>query len=146
MLFGLDAWLFWTLLAIVLFIAELFTPTFFLACLGLGAGFALIPSVLGLGLAWQLAFFSIGSLLSIFFLRPLVNKPKGHMYVSGIDALVGRRIRLSSDIPTDSYSEIQIDGDVWRIEMEDKSFCPQKSLVLIVGYNGLVLQARPISE
>ncbi len=146
MLFGLDAWLFWMLLAIVLFIAELFTPSFFLACLGIGAAIAVIPSLLDLGLAWQLAFFSIGSLLSILFIRPLINKRKGQVYSSGIDGLVGKRLRLSTDIPTDGYTELPIDGDVWRVEMRDKSFCPKGTSILITGYNGIILQASVVSE
>ena len=40
---GIDAWLLWGLAAIALFILELFTPGFVLACFGIGAGFAVFP-------------------------------------------------------------------------------------------------------
>lgn len=144
--FGLEPWLFWLLLAIALFIAEIFTPGFLVACLGVGALLAVVPAALGLGMAWQLLVFSLGCILSLWLLRPMFNKPKGQGYVSGVDALVGRTIRLHSDIPEGGYAEVPIDGDVWRISMRDASPVSKGTLVCIIGYEGIILQAKAVAE
>lgn len=141
--FGLEPWLFWTLLSIVLFIVEIFTPGFFLACLGIGAALAVVPTLCDLSLAWQLAVFSFGSLLSLLFLRPLFNKPTDS-YASGVDALMGRRLHLSEDLVEGAYTEVRIDGDVWRIVMHDGSAAESGTLVEVCGREGIVLQARRV--
>ena len=70
---GIDAWLLWGLAAIALFILELFTPGFVLACFGIGAGFAVFPALVGLGLTWQLIFFAIGRSLTIQSAKNLLD-------------------------------------------------------------------------
>lgn len=144
--FGLEGWLFWLLLTIGLLIIEIFTPGFFFACLGLGALLAVVPALFDLDFAWQLALFSVGSLGSILFLRPIINKPRGQHYATGVEALIGREIRLSDPIPQDGYAEVRIDGDVWRVSLRDKGEAPKGTLIRIVGYEGIVLQARITEE
>lgn len=144
--FGLEPWLFWLLLSITLFICEIFTPGFFVSCLGLGALLAVIPAACDLGLAWQLALFSIGSLVSIIFLRPLLGPPKGGGYATGVDALLGREIRLSNPIPPEGYVEVHIDGDVWRVSLRDRQGADKGTLIRIVGYEGIILLARVVEE
>lgn len=144
--FGLEPWLFWTLLAIVLFIAEIVTPGFFLACLGVGVALAVVPTLLDLSFAWQLACFSVGSLLAFVFLRPLFHKPQGEQSVSGVQRLMGKQIRLAQDLPADYYIELPIDGDVWRVAMQDKSFVPAGSVIKIVGVEGITLLAELASH
>lgn len=140
--FGLEPWLFWTLLSVVLFIAEIVTPGFFLACLGIGAGVAVIPSLFDLAFGWQLAAFSAGSLLAMIFLRPLMKSRPKDRYTSSVDRLIGKEIRLSQDLPAGSYSELPIDGDVWRVEMRDGSFVPAGSVIKICGREGIILLAE----
>lgn len=142
---GIDAWLLWGLAAIALFILELFTPGFVLACFGIGAGFAVFPALVGLGFTWQLIFFAIGSLLSIFFIRPrLLSRPKVETYPIGLEALKGREIRISEDIPEGEYIEVPIDGDVWRVKMKEGT-AKRGDLIRICGRSGLTLFAM-ISE
>lgn len=141
--FGLEPWLFWSLLGIALFILELVTPGFILACFGVGAVIAVLPAWLGLGLAWQLAVFSAGSFLMFYFLRPILRrKSEADSYPIGLEALKGRKIRLPHEIPADSYAEIPIDGDVWRIRMKDNSGASKGTLIVICGREGLMLLAR----
>lgn len=145
--FGLDAWLFWSLLGIALFILELMTPGFVLACFGVGALAAVLPALVDLGMPWQLAVFSLGSLLTFIFIRPIINrKPLIESYPIGLAALKGRKIRLSEDIPADGYIEVPIDGDVWRLRMNDRSLATKGSLVVILGISGTMLVASPAPE
>lgn len=139
--FGLEPWLFWLLLSLGLFILELFTPGFFVACLGIGALTALLPSLIGLSFAWQLAFFSAGSLLSIYFLRPLL-RTKDKRHATGVEALIGREVLLTEELPEHGRSEVRIDGDVWRIELRDKGAAPSGARLRIVGIKGIILQGE----
>lgn len=141
-LLNLDAWLLWTLGGITLFFLELLTPGFILACFGVGAFAAVIPALVGLGLAWQLIFFCIGSFASLYFLRPIMMKrPKAESYPIGLEALKGREIRLSQDLPAGEYIEVPIDGDVWRVRMKDGSGAKRGELIRICGRSGLTLFA-----
>ncbi|MFN6179061.1 MAG: NfeD family protein, partial [Flavobacteriales bacterium] len=65
-------WHWWAALALVLMIAEIFVPGFFLLCLGVGAAGASMVAALGLGSSAQLIAFSAFSLLSFFTIRPLL--------------------------------------------------------------------------
>lgn len=100
---------------------------------------------MGLGFTWQLIFFAIGSLLSIFFIRPrLLSRPKVETYPIGLEALKGREIRISEDIPEGEYIEVPIDGDVWRVKMKEGT-AKRGDLIRICGRSGLTLFAM-ISE
>lgn len=141
--FGLEPWLFWSLLGVALFIVELVTPGFVVACFGIGALTAVLPAAFGLGLALQLAAFTLGSVLALVFLRPIVNyRPASESYPIGLEALKGRELRLSYDIPEGGYAELPIDGDVWRVRMRDHSGASKGTLIIICGREGLVLLAR----
>lgn len=55
----------WLIAGILLFVFEIFTPGFFLACFGMGAFAAIIPAALGLSIVWQTVFFIVASLLAL---------------------------------------------------------------------------------
>ena len=48
----------WAGLALIFFIAEIFTAGFFLICFGIGAAVAALLALLGVDAIWQLAAFS----------------------------------------------------------------------------------------
>ena len=63
----------WAALAIIFFIAEVFTLGFFLVCFGIGAVAAALLALLGFDVIWQLVIFIAVSLVALAFLRPLAN-------------------------------------------------------------------------
>lgn len=143
----LSSWQLWLIVGVGLLILEIVTVGFLLACFGIGALGATIVAILGLGLAWQLGAFSTISLLSLFLLRPVMMRRLEQRSVpTGIDALIGRQIRLKSPISaTADYGEISIDGDVWRARTEAGTSLAEGTLVEVVGIDGLVLIVRSIS-
>ena len=90
------AWILWTVLGIVLIIAEIFTPGFVLLWFGVGALAAALASFLGLGLAAQVVvFILLSSLLTALSRTIFVNyftRPgeAGGGLRSGADALPGQ--------------------------------------------------------
>jgi len=89
-------WIFWTILGIVLIIAEIFTSGFVLLWFGVGALAAALASLLGLGLAAQFVIFILSSSLLTVLSRELFvkyfSRPEdaGGALLSGADALPGQ--------------------------------------------------------
>ena len=90
------AWILWTILGIVLIIAEIFTPGFVLMWFGVGALVAAFGSYLGLGLAAQFVLFIlVSSLLTALSRTIFVNyfshaNGAGGGLLSGAEALPGQ--------------------------------------------------------
>lgn len=112
-----NMWQIWAIVAIVCLILELSSGDFFIICFSIGSVFAVISAALGLNVYWQLFIFSLFSVLSIFFVRPLAlrwlhkNEPNK---VSNADALLGRTGRVAEAIKAGGSGYVQIDGDMWR--------------------------------
>lgn len=144
-----EAWHVWLLAAVGLFILEIFTPGFVLACFGLGALAASIPAMIGLSWAWQLSAFAIGSLLSLLFLRRIIRRwfSSKQEVQTGVDALIGRRAYVRyTGAGDESYSEISLDGDVWRVRSHDGSPLRQGMLVEVLSYESLILLVREVES
>lgn len=143
---SLSTWQMWLIAATALLILEIITPGFVLACFGLGCIGAMLTSLIGLGMAWQLAAFSLISVLSLFLLRPILMRRLEHRSINtGVNALIGRQIRLRQDIPREAeYSELSIDGDVWRAREMSGAAIASGTMVEIVGIEGLILIIKAI--
>jgi membrane protein implicated in regulation of membrane protease activity len=64
----------WAGLAVLFFIAELFTAGFFLVCFGVGAVASAVAAGLGVPPIWQLAIFVTTSALALLLLRPFAQR------------------------------------------------------------------------
>ncbi|MEO5584943.1 MAG: hypothetical protein ABIQ75_05770, partial [Flavobacteriales bacterium] len=86
-------WHWWAGLALLMMIAEIFLPGFFLFCLGIGCIAASITAGLGFGPAIQLLLFSAFSLLAFFTVRPILMRRFWQKDVmrTNADALPGMR-------------------------------------------------------
>jgi len=118
----MEHWHWWTLIALVLMIGEAFLPGLVLGSLAVGA--------LAGGLSsaftdwWEIQFVaaSVGTLVALVFLRPLAMKKwfSGESVATGIDALPGRRVRITSPIESGSRrGRGSVDGDDWLIEFPE---------------------------
>ena len=132
----------WLILAVALLVGELLTPGFLLACFSLGAFLAVIPAAFHLHPAWQIAAFCVGSLLSLWLLRPFVMRisKRRPQVKTGVDALPGSRGRV---VRTVTYSgkegRVAIDGDEWPARTEDPN------LTIPVGAHVKVLRNESIT-
>jgi len=145
----MDAWMIWAIAVIVLATLEIFVPSFFMMCLSFGALCGTIAAALGLGLAWQLAFFAAGSVLAFVFVRPIMMKYfiKKDKVQTGVDALVGRRGRVSEPIdPQMSRGRVAIDGDDWKAVAIDNEPIAFGQHVEIVKVESTILYVRKTVE
>lgn len=142
-------WHWWAGLALVLLIAEIFLPGFFLFCLGIGCIGASITAALGFGAAGQLLVFSIFSLVAFFTVRPLLMKrfwTKEHT-ATNADALVGQRGRVSQDFdPGLRLGRVQVGGDDWRAESTTDILLRTGDIIEVVRVESNTLIVKPITQ
>lgn len=141
-----STWYLWLIAAVVLFIVEIVSSGFVVACFGMGALGATLIALLGLGASWQVGAFAVVSLLSFLVVRPIVERRMRLPAVAtGVDALIGRRIRLREAVHVGSeYLELPVDGDVWRAKLIEPQGLEVGQEVEIVRIDGIVLEVRPV--
>lgn len=119
----LPAWQLWTIGAIVFIIIEMFTFSFYLGALAVGALAAAIGSAFGLNHESVLIIFSIVSVISMFYLRPLAKK---HLIKedkkTNADAMIGRRVKvLKAMTPSEPEGQVLLDGVEWQALLDENS-------------------------
>lgn len=140
-------WHWWAGLAIVLFILEIFVPGFFLLCLGIGCIGASATAAMGGGVAFQLASFSVFSLISIFTVRPLLMKRMWNApdVKTNVDALVGQRGRVTQDFELGlRLGRVSAAGDDWRAECVSDKALRVGDLVDVVRVESNTLIVKPV--
>jgi len=139
-----DNWLSWAVLAVVLFIIEVGTPTaFFFACLGLGAALASVSTLFHIAwLPWAVfVIFSIGFVMAS---RPLANKLyKSPARPANVDALLNQKAYVLGDISPSKYGRVKIEGEEWLAESTEE--IKKGEWVKILEIRGVKLVVKRIS-
>jgi len=141
-------WHWWAGLAILLFIAEIFVPGFFLLCLGVGGLGASIIAAMGLGAAPQLMAFSAFSLLAFFTIRPVLMKRMWNApeVRTNMDALTGQRGRVTQDFdPGLRLGRVAAAGDDWRAECVSDRALRVGDIVEVVRVESNTLIVKPLA-
>jgi membrane protein implicated in regulation of membrane protease activity len=142
-------WHWWAGVAIILFIAEIFVPGFFLVCLGIGCVGGSVLAALGLDHWAQLAGFSMLSLIAFFTIRPLLMKRmwKDNGVRTNVDALVGQRGRVTQDFePGLRLGRVFAAGDDWRAECTTDKALRVGDLVEVVRVESNTLIVKPLEQ
>ena len=142
------AWHIWAIVAIVLFIGEVFTPGFVLASFGIGALFSSVAAGLGLEIKGQVAGFISGTLVAFFGVRPLFTR-YGYKGSSGVktnvEALMGKTGRVSETIDDARNSgRVLVGGDDWKAVSLDGSVIEKDTRVEVVRVEGVKVIVRSI--
>lgn len=142
-------WQWWAGAAVLLLIAEIFLPGFFLLCLGIGCIGASLAAGLGFGAAGQLLVFSASSLLAFFTVRPVLMKrlwKKEHL-LTNADALAGMRGRVSQDFdPGLRLGRVQVGGDDWRAESMTDAPLRAGDAIEVVRVESNTLIVKPLTN
>lgn len=142
-------WYWWAGAALVLLIAEIFVPGFFLFCLGVGSAGAAIAAGLGAGPATQLITFSGVSLIAFFTLRPLLMKRfwRADNVRTNMDALTGQRGRVTQDFePGLRLGRVAVAGDDWRAETYSDAPLRVGDTVEVVRVDSNTLIVKPLEN
>src|SRR5256885_7636633 len=115
----MQGWLLWFLLAIALFVGEMFTAGFWLACLAVGAAVAGIVGLIpGLGFVPQGLAFALSSIASMAGLRPRLmhyfQLGPGSELRTGVDALLGQTGTVTERIGPGLPGRVKGEGEDWR--------------------------------
>ena len=142
-----NMWQIWAVLAVICLILELSSGDFFIICFSIGAVFAIITSVLGLSIYWQIFIFALFSLLSVVFVRPVAlrylhkNDPNR---ASNADALIGRTGKVTETITVDGNGYVQIDGDLWKAVTTADTDIPAGTTVRVVGRESTIVTVEEL--
>lgn len=142
---NLFVWI-WAALAIIFFVAEVFTMGFFLVCFGIGAVVAALLAVLGVGVIWQLVVFVVVSLVALAFLRPLAVRMTTHVAnPGGIDRVIGKQAVVLEEInPHSATGRVRIEREEWRADTYGPAI-PKGSLVVVMEVTGTRVMVAPAS-
>jgi len=138
-------WHWWMYAAIALFILELFTPGFILACLGIGSITASLLAYVGFGIDAQLIGFAASTLLSLFLIRPMLYKKGGvkDKIKTNTDALINRDAKVSEEInPDKNTGRVSIDGDIWRAKSSSGELIEQNKQVIVISIESTIVTVK----
>lgn len=115
---NLSEWHIWVIVAILLFIGEIFTPAFLLACLGMGCLASALCAAVGWGLKGQLVGFILGTMTSYFGVRPFFQKVmrrSSDKTKTNVEGLIGKVGQVSVTVDHLAPSgRVLVGGDDWR--------------------------------
>ncbi len=144
----LSAWHLWVIVAILLFIGEIFSPTFLLACLGIGCLASALAAAMGFGLKGQLTGFIVGTLVTYFGVRPFFVKVmhrSSDKVRTNVDALVGKigQVRVPVD-HQDASGRVLVGGDDWRAVNAEEGVLPPGTRIEVLRVEGTKLWVRKV--
>jgi len=147
--FSQNLWQVWAIIAVVSLILELFSGDFFIMCFAIGAAASLLCALCGLSLTAQIIIFSVASVLSVLFVRPVALKyfhRNDPQRASNADALLGREGRVSQTIVAGGDGRVAIDGDDWKAVSADGSAIAQGTPVRVVGRESIIITVETINS
>ena len=138
-----NLWQLWSLIIVASIVLEMFSGSFFIICFAVGGLAALVSTLLG-GIYVQTAVFAIVSAIAIFLVRPFALRyiHRGTEPVtSNADAIIGRKAKVSQDIPANGYGRVAIDGDDWKATASTD--IKKGDTVTIVTRESIILTVEP---
>lgn len=146
----MEVWHIWIIVAVLLFIVEIFAPTFLAACVAIGCAAAGLFSYFDFGIKGQLIAFSIGTLASFFGVRPFMLKyahRNSGKVKTNVDALVGKIGKVTVAIDnSQNQGRVTIEGDDWKAETENNEVLNAGEKVEILKINSTILIVKPITK
>jgi membrane protein implicated in regulation of membrane protease activity len=138
--------LFWFILGLVLFLAELVIPGFFIFFFGLGAWIAALVCLIGEpGTNLQIIIFALTSVISLITLRRIIQKKffysKGTESADVEDEFTGKEAMATSDFGPDLKGKVEFKGTTWKAE--SKSDIKEGQPVIIIEKENFTLFVKP---
>jgi membrane protein implicated in regulation of membrane protease activity len=147
---GIEIWHIWIIVAVLLFIVEIFAPTFLASCLAIGCIASGVFSYFDFGIKVQLIAFSIGTLVSFFGVRPFMLKyahKKSDKVKTNTEALIGKAGRVTVTIDNSkSQGRVIVEGDDWRAETENSEILNAGENVEVLKINSTILIVKQITK
>jgi membrane protein implicated in regulation of membrane protease activity len=119
---NMDAWMIWTVLAVVLAGGELTWPSLLLAPIAAGALLGAISQSAGLGSVVALVALVVSSGVLLSFVRPIARR---HLYTrpasrTGTAALVGQSAMVTERVDNGAQTgSVKLEGELWTARSWD---------------------------
>ncbi|MCZ4695481.1 NfeD family protein [Ancylomarina euxinus] len=143
---GFEIWHIWLLVAVFLFMIEIFMTSFIAVIIGVGALVTGVGAYIGLSVTQQLFLFAGFTFLSLFIIRPLAKRYifKAKDFVSkNANALLGQKATVVEIIdPNKLQGRVEVDGDYWKAVSFDGKAISKGQIVTIVSYDSIVLTVK----
>tara|TARA_B100001250_G_scaffold177219_1_gene152256 strand:- start:849 stop:1295 length:447 start_codon:yes stop_codon:yes gene_type:complete len=136
--------------AILSFVLELFTVSFFAASVGIGFLLAAVGNYFDVTTEWQIYIFSLGVILSFFSIRPFFNKfaYNSDKRKTNQHAMIGKTAIVIEEINTSlGTGLVKLDGDIWKAKtIEADTIIKLEQQVEIVGIDSIVLTVKLVNS
>ncbi len=140
---SVSAWQVWLVAALLLFVAEVLAPGFWLLSVAVGCVLAGAVSLVVAGFLAPVLSFAAGTLLSLAGIRPFLLRrlhPPGREIKTNVDALVGRVGVVSERIdPGTGRGRVLVEGEDWRGSSLMDTVIEPGTRVMVVRVDGTTL-------
>ncbi len=135
----------WLIIAILFFIIEVLTPGVFLySCFSIGAIIAAVVSLFSKSLILQCIIFVVVSILSIYFLKPLLMKLLIPLTIkSNVDKIVGQTGVVVERIDgKKSMGIVKVENELWRAVAENNEVINVDEEIVVLKVEGAHLVVK----
>ncbi len=140
---SVSAWQVWLVASLLLFVAEILAPGFWLLSVAVGCVLAGAVSLVVPGFLAPVLSFAAGTLLSLAGIRPFLLRrlhPPGREIKTNVDALVGRVGVVSERIdPGTGRGRVVVEGEDWRGTSLMDTVIEPGTRVMVVRVEGTTL-------
>lgn len=131
------------IIGVLMFIIEVFTPSFVAGSVGIGFFCAGLASLFIDSYSWLLFIGICGTAITMFAIRPVVLRWLDNTGApTNSDAMIGRVTKAKEQIDCDSGS-ISLDGVVWQARTLDGSEIAVGTPVEVVKIDSIILYVKP---
>ena len=138
-------WYVWLVLFLVFLGIEMLTPgVFFFLCFSVGSVFAMAAALVGFSYQTAIIIFCAVSVISIFFIRPLLKKYMDKRKIeTNVDSLIGTKTKVLEDISDGKPGKVKIEGEIWLAAANGEKI-PAGTTVEVVSVDGTKLIVKNI--
>lgn len=137
----------WLILAMIFFVAEIFTAGFVLAAFGVGALAGAIAALFDLPIPVQLLTFIVVSVAAVLLSRRFAERVSGKQpQMVGVDRVLGKQaVVLEAIDPLRAHGRVRVEREEWRAQSHDGSVIPVDAVVEVMSVDGTRLIVRLVS-
>jgi membrane protein implicated in regulation of membrane protease activity len=143
-----DAWVWWTIVAVTLAIAEVLTLTFVLGMLAGGAAAAAIAAAVGAPTVWQYVVFGLIDAALLGGLLPVARRHRRTppSIRTGTARLVGSRAMTLTELTTVAGGRVRIEGETWSARPFSDANIPAGQWVEVLRIDGTYAIVQPATQ
>jgi membrane protein implicated in regulation of membrane protease activity len=139
----MHAWQAWLVAALLLFVAEMVAPGFWLLSVAVGCLAAGVVALVVPGVIVPVLSFAAGTLLSLVGVRPFLLRylhPRGTAIKTNVEALAGKVGLVSERIdPGTGKGRVRVEGEDWRAASLMDTALEPGTRVMVVRVEGATL-------